>query len=321
MVSKFPYFSGDPNNVALMGQSAGASSVHLHMMSDWSKNLFHKAILLSGNGIAPYLYVLRDPLKQAIGFATAAGIKIHPNITISQLSDELRKVDVAKLIDASDHFKIWSVDPLVISKPVVEDCSVVKGFLCSNPIDIWKDGNYSRIPLLTGFMNGDGGVRALAYFTNQTLLDNLNTNFDKLFPKILEFEDPTSERITADRLQMVVDKYFHSRHQLNENDVNNLVRIYTDYSFVTPMANTLLQMVKNDRKSWPYLYKFSFRGPLSYSIVYSGTFKDFGTVHCDELIYLLRSPAIFPKDFEIGSREDIFRKKFVKFFTKFVAYG
>ncbi|XP_070506243.1 juvenile hormone esterase-like [Chironomus tepperi] len=150
-------FGGDPNNISLMGQSAGASSVHLHMMSDMSKNLFNKAIMLSGNGIAPYLYVLNDPLQQARDFANAAGIQGAQGMSISNLTEELRNVDVTKLLDATDSFKIWSIDPLVISKPVIEDCSTTEGFLCDNPVKMWKNGNYSRVPFITGIMNGDGG--------------------------------------------------------------------------------------------------------------------------------------------------------------------
>ncbi|KAL7015547.1 hypothetical protein ACKWTF_016513 [Chironomus riparius] len=318
-------FGGDPNNISLMGQSAGASSVHLHMMSNLSKNLFNKAIILSGNGNGPYAYVLKNPLKQAIDFAKAAGIKKAQGMSNNALSEELRKVDATKLLDASDTFKIWSIDPLVISKPVVEDCRAVEGFLCDNPVKMWKNGNYSRIPFITGIMNGDGGVRALSYFSNATLIQDLNKNFKDLFPKLLEINDIESERITTERLQMVADRYLSGRMELNKEDMKNLVHIYTDRSFLAPMANTLLQMVENESKGLGYLYKFSYKGSLSYAGFYAGdfSFKYDDPVHCDELIYLIKSPAIFGnhQEFETGSRDADFRKKLVKFFTNFASFG
>lgn len=46
------YFGGDPNCVTLMGDSAGAMSVTLHMVSPLSRHLFHRAFVMSG-GILP----------------------------------------------------------------------------------------------------------------------------------------------------------------------------------------------------------------------------------------------------------------------------
>ena len=41
-------FGGDPKNVTIFGQSAGASSVNLHLISDVSRKYFHRAISHSG---------------------------------------------------------------------------------------------------------------------------------------------------------------------------------------------------------------------------------------------------------------------------------
>lgn len=40
--------------LALFGESAGASSCSLHLVSEYSKNLFHKAIMMSGCAYAPW---------------------------------------------------------------------------------------------------------------------------------------------------------------------------------------------------------------------------------------------------------------------------
>ena len=45
-------FGGDPNHVTLMGESSGAASVGLHLLSPISKDLFQRAILQSA-GASP----------------------------------------------------------------------------------------------------------------------------------------------------------------------------------------------------------------------------------------------------------------------------
>lgn len=42
------HFGGDPNNCCLFGHSAGGGSVSWHCVSEMSKGLFHKAIIMSG---------------------------------------------------------------------------------------------------------------------------------------------------------------------------------------------------------------------------------------------------------------------------------
>ena len=48
-------FGGDPDNITIMGQSAGAMSVQQHCLSPLSKGLFHKAVMSSGGGVSKML--------------------------------------------------------------------------------------------------------------------------------------------------------------------------------------------------------------------------------------------------------------------------
>ena len=48
-------FGGDPDNITVMGQSAGAMSVQQHCLSPLSRGLFHKAVMCSGGGVSRML--------------------------------------------------------------------------------------------------------------------------------------------------------------------------------------------------------------------------------------------------------------------------
>ncbi|KAH7974671.1 hypothetical protein HPB49_018038 [Dermacentor silvarum] len=58
-------FGGDPNRVTLFGESAGAVSVGLHMMSPLSQPLFARAILQSGSPTSPWGFHDRDTARRA----------------------------------------------------------------------------------------------------------------------------------------------------------------------------------------------------------------------------------------------------------------
>jgi len=45
-------FGGDPENITIMGQSAGGMSVQQHCLSPLSRTLFHKAVMSSGGGVS-----------------------------------------------------------------------------------------------------------------------------------------------------------------------------------------------------------------------------------------------------------------------------
>ncbi|CAK9829239.1 Esterase B1 [Anthophora retusa] len=47
-------FGGDPNQVTIFGESAGAASVGFHVLADQAKGLFSKAIYLSGVPLCPW---------------------------------------------------------------------------------------------------------------------------------------------------------------------------------------------------------------------------------------------------------------------------
>lgn len=64
-------FGGDPENVTIFGESAGGCSVHYHLVSDHSKDLFHKAILQSGTVLNGFATV--SPANWAIRLARLMG--------------------------------------------------------------------------------------------------------------------------------------------------------------------------------------------------------------------------------------------------------
>lgn len=96
-------FGGDPNNVTIYGQSAGAASVNYQILSPASKGLFHKAIMQSGSVLNPWPH-LRPNCHEIVKFISG---KCQND---AEILETLLKVPVQDLLDAQ--YKLAEVGKL-----------------------------------------------------------------------------------------------------------------------------------------------------------------------------------------------------------------
>ena len=98
-------FGGDPGNVTLFGESAGAGDIAYLLLSPLARGLFHRAISQSGGWPADQRRTLAENEVQGVAFlrrANVAGI------------DELRRLPAESLLAAAEeHFKRDYDDPPV----------------------------------------------------------------------------------------------------------------------------------------------------------------------------------------------------------------
>ena len=128
-------FGGDPESVTIMGQSAGAMSVHGLIVSPLASGLFARAIAQSGS---------RVNLGPGMDLASAerAGEKFAKDIGAASLA-ELRAIPARELLDfAYDHYTF---------RPIVDGW-----FLPQNVDEIVAVGEQNDVPMLTGFVADEG---------------------------------------------------------------------------------------------------------------------------------------------------------------------
>ena len=53
-------FGGNPANITLVGESAGACSISLHLLSPLSRNHFSQAIMQSASAFAPWGVITKE---------------------------------------------------------------------------------------------------------------------------------------------------------------------------------------------------------------------------------------------------------------------
>ena len=136
-------FGGDPDNVTLFGESAGAMSIGILMASPLADGLFHKAICESGalwDGYVGPLESFSEAHKRGEDFMKAMGAKSI---------DELREMPAEKLNDAA----LWdfSSNPIVTAFSPNVDNYILHDF----PGAVYARGEQMKIPLLAGWMEAE----------------------------------------------------------------------------------------------------------------------------------------------------------------------
>ncbi|CAG5042633.1 unnamed protein product [Parnassius apollo] len=173
-------FGGDPGNVTIFGESAGAAAVTFHMFSPMSTGLFHKAIAQSGVCISDWAQG-KNGKERAIRAAKFLGKD-------SQNSDELlnffQSTTVDKLIKLT--FKTMTYDekhrglPIHFAPVVEKQFKNTEAFLTEEPLKLLLAGKINKVPFIVGYNSAEGLAVAKPQVKK---LDFLNKNPSFFVPR------------------------------------------------------------------------------------------------------------------------------------------
>lgn len=135
-------FGGDPDNITVMGQSAGAISIQYLCLSDKCKGLFNRAIMLSGAGLFPKFSLPRYSKDTREYWSDLASV-----IGVSSL-EEYRNIDAKAIFDGLEIVKARRKDNTYNTMPVIDD------YLLTAPVD-QLISNPLKIDYMVGCTNND----------------------------------------------------------------------------------------------------------------------------------------------------------------------
>ncbi|CRK91320.1 CLUMA_CG004994, isoform A [Clunio marinus] len=316
-------FGGDPSNVTIFGESAGGASTHFHMISEMSKNLFQKAISMSGTAFCkPYTKI--PPRDWALKLAKELGFNGKANE--KDVLEFLEKPDGMSIVQAAKKVLTWEEEIgqhiLYAFGPVVEPYISNNCFIPKDPVLMARTAWSKDITLMIGATSNEGILRANV--DSKKISDTLqNVNF--FAPSIELNLDVKGEK--AEKYGKLIKESYYGQSEVSANNQQPYLSFISDLYFWHGIQRALQSRMNNDGSGKNFLYRFDI--DLSQNFVKKmhvpeEEYKKYpGASHCDELPYIfktneqstkLSSPTIDSKEFHVI-------RKMTETFTSFATNG
>ena len=141
-------FGGNPSKVTIFGQSAGGSSVGLHLLSPLSRDLFHQAIPESGVDLSPFAI---QPTSFGLRFTKELAQKLNCGSSDhSAMVSCMRSKTASDMQTAAESIRFSFIN-VINWAPVVD-----KNFLHDTPQVLRKKGEFKQVPLIITFTSNEG---------------------------------------------------------------------------------------------------------------------------------------------------------------------
>lgn len=257
-------FGGDPDNVTLMGLSAGAHSIGHQLISYSAANKltqdpvpFHKVIMESGGPTARAVFAPTHPLheKQFQEFLGACGLSGTPD---DEVFAQLKALPLSKIQSASNN--IWNK----YNRPTLRwafqpSIDGPGGVIPDLPLASWEKGNVLRIPILSGFDTNEGASFVPTKDSDTKALRNL---MGGIIPALNETSLKTMEDIYPDPQTTTAGKqlYIISPPAGFGKQFWRLDDAYAHYAYICPVLQTgNFASTASNSKAPVYIYHFAAR--------------------------------------------------------------
>lgn len=251
------HFGGNPEDITLMGYSAGALSVNLHLVSPMSRGLFHKAIIMSGSlptqTVLPRHSQLELLRKQA---RILNCTEVANEVQILNCLQKFNGNEIAATLRGL--FAFGKDNPIYIYLPVVERDFGQERFLTENPFESLKRGEFAKVPILIGFTTGEFCQSAVDIFKESKLERRFYEDFEKLAPEIFMYADHNGN--LSEISKTLLQYYLPNFVGLDHMNLAHLCDFFSD-AIIRFGAQSLTELAAPHTKVFPY--SFEFRGEFS----------------------------------------------------------
>ena len=289
-------FGGDPTQVTIFGESAGAWSVNMHMVSPLSRGLFHRAISESGNTYG--IPITSQATRGEASIGMAAPLDCSPVMGSFGFLACMQGKTTAEVLMASQQTEA-TMTPYLGMTPITYGDS----FLPKLPREYWDKGDINPADCMMG-VNSEDGTVIFGGLAEDTRSEYLQDGIDVTSPFYYQYTlmavkivSLMASNAPSDPVWSAMkDEFFTHPPSDKLKNLRALLDVFSDGVFLGPTMNCIHKMAETSNQK-AYLYYFNQviqptgeipKGHLATKVHYTGNPElELGAGHMAEIAYLL----------------------------------
>ncbi|XP_037718539.1 esterase 6 [Drosophila subpulchrella] len=311
-------FGGQPENILVVGHSAGGASVHLQMLREDFGQLAKAAISFSGNALDPWV-IQQEQGARGRAFELGRILGCGLAADSETLKKCLKSKPASEIVTAVRNFLIFSYVPFAPFGPVVEPSDAPEAFLTQDPTEVIKSGKFGQVPWAVTYVTEDGGYNAALLLEDwnkagKTVLEELNDRWFDWAPYLLFYRDSKKSIQEMDDYSRKIRQEYVGNQRFTTENYWELQQLFTDILFKNSTQDSLDLHRKYGKSP---AYAFFYDNPADRGIAQVLTKRrdiHFGTVHGDDYFLIFENVV---RDLELRLDEQIISKNFINMLADF----
>lgn len=309
-------FGGDPDQVTIFGESAGGCSVHYLTLTDLTKGLFNRAIIMSASAfnktwsLTPSNRNMAERLARKLGWKGKKGDeKSIMEFLEATCAYEINEASKVLLTDE----EIFGEGAIVPFGPTIEPYISDNCLLPKDPVLLARDSWSNEIDILLTVTSFEGLLRA---FVDEDKAAKILQN-PSFFAPLKELElSPSDER--AHKYGHMLQRFYYGILEPSIENQEQYLKFQSDLHFWHGIHRTILS--RNAHATGKtYFMRFNVDADLNMFKALKNSQMYKGACHADDLFYIFKTQyADAP---EKGSREYEIIQRMIGIFTSFAVTG
>ncbi|GFO21494.1 carboxylic ester hydrolase [Plakobranchus ocellatus] len=261
------YFHGDSSSITVFGESAGAMSTALHVLSPLSSRYFHKAILQSGamtSAISRNPQVVAKRFAELVGCTTPSGTLLKSclsNIGIDKILKFSKPEWYASSLAQGQIDFVWT--PVIDGEFILDDpLNLINNITFLEQLQVYEKD------YMIGVLNDEGAIITTNFFNPIPVSVIAKVSFfEDLEKSVLQLRYGSQFQIKPELLEAVKTFYLGKDDQSSPPAPTSVLDLAGDSYIVVPAMEAALALTNGQltRKAKTFFYHFDYCPPTGES--------------------------------------------------------